>query len=65
MQKNTKKANRTTRCEQFGVRTGIKSGVSDCCKAYLAYNKQNGNTSLTESDCPPDSSCLYIPVNLK
>ena len=64
MQKNTKKANRITRCEQFGVRTGIKSGISDCCKAYLAYAKQNGNTFVTESDCPPDDVCYYVPVPL-
>jgi len=62
--KQTKKTNRNTKYA-LRVRTGLRSGISDCCQAYLAYNKQNGNTSLTESDCPPDSSCYYIPINLK
>ena len=61
--KQTKKTNRNTKYT-LRVRTGLRSGISDCCKAYLAYNKQNGNTFLTESDCPPDSSCLYIPVSV-
>jgi len=58
MQKNTKKANRTTRCEQLGVRTGIKSGVSDCCNAYCETYPSENCTNM----CPPDDVCKYIPV---
>ncbi len=43
--------------KQIRVRTGIKSGISECCQDFLAYQKQNGNTGITAQECPPDSTC--------